>query len=288
MPKEPDFFHKDVTDARRFYLDLGSRDSAEMTVVSGGWEVCAPTYRVLRSGFPWVGLELVVDGEGELELAGRRVALVPGSVFVYGPGIAHSIASSLRHPLSKYFLDLGGRQTQRLLAKHGLAPGSVHRLPLPARVRTMLDLVIEVGGESGPSAPQVCAGLAGAIVHALAASVMSPGCTEEPAYATYVQCRTWIEQHGETARDLGEVARRCAVSPEWICRLFKRYDRSSPWQLIRHRRLQRASEVLASSARPVAAVALEAGYSDAFHFSRAFRTRFGVSPLRFRKLARGR
>lgn len=41
MAREPDFFCREVVDARRFFLDLRSRPGPGLTVASGGWELCS-------------------------------------------------------------------------------------------------------------------------------------------------------------------------------------------------------------------------------------------------------
>lgn len=286
VAKEPDFFSSQVSNARRFWLDLRPRSCPGLIVASGGWELCARSYRLARPGFPWLAVELVVAGEGELELAGARHRLTAGAVFAYGPGIAHRIAGDPRLPLRKYFLDLAGDDAPRLLAAAGLPPGGVRHLPLPVRTRAILDLLIESGSAGGPQAAAICAALAEAALRTIAAGAVDPGRTREPAYATYARCRAWLEEHGDGLASLGEAAAACGVSSAWLCRLFRRYDRAPPWQLVRRARLQRAADLLVGGDRRIAELARELGYADPFHFSRAFSRAYGIAPQRFRALAR--
>ena len=71
----PDFYSVQVRSAQRFLLDPRPRAGADLTVISGGWERCAPDYRIRRANFPWNCLEFVAAGAGELTLAGRRATL---------------------------------------------------------------------------------------------------------------------------------------------------------------------------------------------------------------------
>ena len=73
----PDFLSQQVTAARRFYLDLTPRPTKGLTVVCGGWEECAPDYTIDRATFPYLSIEFVAAGRGELLLAGRRHELGP-------------------------------------------------------------------------------------------------------------------------------------------------------------------------------------------------------------------
>jgi AraC family transcriptional regulator of arabinose operon len=286
MAKEPDFFCRQVTAARRFHLDIRSGSAAGLSVVSGGWEHCAADYRISRPGFPWLGIELVTAGAGRLAIAGADYPIAAGSLFTYGPEVAHEIVSDPRRPLRKYFLDLGGAEAPALLRTAGLAPGTAVQLPRPAQVRAILDLLIEAGGAGGAQAPAVCAALATAAVHAAGGEAVPPGRAQEAAFASYLRCRNWLEEQDGRLTSLAAAARACGVSAAYLCRLFRRYDRETPWALVRRRRLQQAAALLADPSLSVAAVADRLGFSDPFHFSRAFRQAFGVPPQRFRQLGR--
>jgi AraC-like DNA-binding protein len=102
------------------------------------------------------------------------------------------------------------------------------------------------------------------------------------AFATYLQCRRYIEEHYAEVRTLGEVAQACHLDLAYLCRLFQRFGRERPNRYLQHLRLSRAAELLQNSDRPVKDVADELGFSDPFNFSRAFQREFGVSPGRVR------
>lgn len=281
--REPGFFDRQVLRARRFILDLRPPGGPGLTVACGGIERCTPDYRVERPGFPWFGLELVLAGTGRIELAGALHPLSPGSLFCYGPRIPHRIESDRTRPLLKAFLDLGGDEAASLLTGSGLPPGGLRQAALSPWDRDLLDLLVSAGLEGGPAAPRVCAALARALVESLGARAVAQERTREPAWETWRRCRDRIASLEDPTADLAAAAAACGVSPGHLCRLFRRYDRSTPMALLRRRRLQQAAERLSEPGTSLTRLAAELGYSDQFHFSRAFSRAFGQPPSRMRR-----
>lgn len=81
----------------------------------------------------------------------------------------------------------------------------------------------------------------------------------------------------------GELAALVHLSPSRFRTVFREAFRMSPDSYIRNQRLCRARELLLSTNASIAEVATRSGYADPFHFSRAFRNRFGTSPTLYRQ-----
>ncbi len=141
----PRYFSSQVVRARRFYLRGGPRSLSDVGVLGGGLEECRPDYLIDRPGFPSPILEFVAGGAGELVMQGSRHELVPGTVFTYGRGLAHCMASDHDRPLVKFFLVLTGHRASAMLKQHGLAAGTVIRVGHPDRIRRIFDDMIGFG-----------------------------------------------------------------------------------------------------------------------------------------------
>jgi AraC-like DNA-binding protein len=280
-PADPEFFSRQVVSARRFYLNLDPRPRDPLTVVCGGWERCAPDYAIRRSGFPYLAIEFLAAGRVTLHMGPSTLRLGPGAVFAYGPGVAHEIHADPKHRPWKYFLCFTGPRARVLMRSAGLEPGAVRQVPNPLPVRDLFDHVLLAGQRRTAAAPEICAALVEALLLTLGDTAVEHGTHTERAYVTYQRCREWLDQHGSTVRTLQEAARRCHVDAAYLCRLFRRFDRESPYQFLLRSRMERAAQRLHEPESSVKGVAAEAGYSDAFHFSRAFKRCFGISPSEF-------
>ncbi|MYB17999.1 MAG: helix-turn-helix transcriptional regulator [Holophagales bacterium] len=98
----------------------------------------------------------------------------------------------------------------------------------------------------------------------------------------------YIADHpAETVR-LEDLARHIRLSPAYLQRLFVTHVGESPAQYARRLRLERAAWLLRRPGATVTEVALESGYGAPEAFTRAFRSRFGVSPSGYRQGLRAR
>lgn len=96
-----------------------------------------------------------------------------------------------------------------------------------------------------------------------------------------------IEAHVDAPVDLPTLAATAGLSAYHFIRVFRAETGTTPHQLQVRLRLQRAARLLADTDRPVADVALEAGFGDLAHFSRTFRATIGLTPTGLRGAARG-
>lgn len=280
----PEFFSADVARARRFYLDLNPARREPLAVVCGGVEHCTPDYAVRRDSFPFFSIEYVVRGRGKIKLKGRAHPLEPGRVFTYGPGLPHHITGDPSDPLVKYFVDFAGRKAAGLLQSCGLPPGSVSRVHPPRSLQGLFDELIETGLRPRRERTDLCARLLGCLaLKARAARAPAAG-METAAFQTYQQCRDYMDRHFRRLRTLEQAAAECHLSNAYLCRLFRRYDHQSPYQYLLRLKMSLAAEQLRQPGALVKQAAGAAGFDNPFHFSRLFKSVFGLPPDAFRRL----
>lgn len=274
----PDYFSTQVSAARRFYLALKPLPLREMCVLSGGWESCCPDYEIKRKNFPFLIAEFVVHGTGQLTLNGEEFVLRPGTGFVYGPGFPHLIRTDAAVPMKKYFAVFSGRPAVKLLKECHLLPGTVVHVADPVHIQGVFDDLIQYGLSDHSDRNRMCGVALQYLVMKMRDLSIPQGQGVTRAFETYQRCRKFIEEHYRENRSLKEVATACRVDMAYLCRLFQRFGRQSPFQYLQHLRMNRAVDMLRTSGRMVKEVASELDFSDQYNFSRAFKKFYGVSP----------
>ena len=282
----PEYFSLQISEAKRFYLDLKPSRGAPLAVVSGGCEHCAPDYVIHRESFPFHSIEFVAQGRGTLTLNGRRHELTAGAVFSYGPEIPHRIVSDPERRLVKYFVDFAGSEAGPLLRLHAPRPGRMIQTSAPGEMMALFDTLIREGLRNTPYTGRIAALLVRHLALKAAETALPAGSAASPAFATYCRCRQHIEQNWPSLHTLAQVALACHVNGSHLCRLFQRYGHQSPYQFLLRLRMNHAASRLQAPGATVKEVADSAGFADPFHFSRAFKSVMGVSPSQFAQLGR--
>jgi len=77
---------------------------------------------------------------------------------------------------------------------------------------------------------------------------------------------------------VSELAKQVNLSASAVTRTFREMTGSSPYQLVKSMRLERARDILIEQHLSVADVSAAVGYTSTSHFIKEFRGRFGATP----------
>ncbi|MEN1677998.1 MAG: AraC family transcriptional regulator [Planctomycetota bacterium] len=282
--ESPAFFSTAVVASRRFFLDLAPPADTKLAVVCGGFEQCAEDYAIARETFPYYSIELVVRGEGAVTIGGREYPLASGSLFTYGPGVAHQIQTTRRRPLHKFFVDFLGTEAAGLLDTSGVPAGACTRVSPVGDVQLLFNELLRDGQRGHKLAGRLCDSLLRCLGLRIEACRTQESAANSASAATFERCRKHIDQHAERLTSLRQVADECGVDPAYLSRLFQRHGQQPPYQYLLRVRMSIAADRLIGSTASVRSVAERLGYSDPFHFSRTFKSVFGISPSEFRRI----
>jgi AraC family transcriptional regulator len=103
----------------------------------------------------------------------------------------------------------------------------------------------------------------------------------------------WLRGVGETLRErfrsppsLEELGRSAGVHPIHLARAFRAHHGCSVGEFVGRVRVHRAARSLTDSDVPVAHIAEDSGFYDQSHLTRVFKRHVGLTPARYRHLAR--
>lgn len=284
FPRAPEF-SKHVHRARYFYLRRPTKKKFDLVLLCGGRETCNPDYMVNRETFPYFALEWVEKGTGSVSLNGQTWPLQPGSIFCYGPGTLCQIKTDPQRLLTKVFINFTGEKAVELLAQAGLQAGTVARYSHVTELSEIMDNLASSVTYTNTANSEV-----GACYLRLFLEKIRFGQTKSRVelrgadFETYLRCQRFIQEHASELPSLKEACKDLRLSPAYVCRLFSRFGRVSPYQFLLRTKMNLALEPLSKKGLLMKEVARALGYPDPNHFSRVFKQIHGVSPKAMQQL----
>jgi AraC-like DNA-binding protein len=283
MAKEPEYFSQQVSEARRWFLALPENGDTGFVTVSVGCERCLPDYVVERDTFEFEALEFVAEGEGTVILNGQKHTLRPGSAFSYREGVKHRIENTSKSPMLKYFLDCGGERARSRFDQSTVGGGRIVQIRSVSQVTDMFEMLITNAQGESEYSRNICSNLVEALLFKISEQTIAEEISDKRAWATYERLRRHIQIHYVRLKSMAQVAEETNIDAAYLSRVFKRFHHSSPYKFLVRLKMGHAASLLLSPDNLVKKVADDLGYEDPFHFSRTFKSVYGISPEQFKE-----
>lgn len=231
-------------------------------------------------------LSYVRHGSFGCRSRGRAVELVAGSLLVGYPGDEYLCT----HEHAEGDACLSFQLTPALVEAVGGSDAvwrSVALPPVPALMVLGELAQAAASGESDLGLDEIGMALASRFVAASGRAPRRADETRARDRRRAVEAALWIDANAASAIGLPEAAAQAGLSPFHFLRVFAAVLGVTPHQYLVRSRLRHAARRLAEETQPITEVALDVGFADLSNFIRSFRRAAGVSPCRFRALARG-
>ena len=80
-----------------------------------------------------------------------------------------------------------------------------------------------------------------------------------------------------------DIAAFCGLNRSYFGKLFRDTMGESPQAFLLHYRMAQAAQFLKETTQPVSTISTMVGYANPLHFSRAFKSVYGISPRAYRQ-----
>lgn len=256
-------------------------------VQSRAQRVCRTAGLITRSSDDYFIVSIQRQGQGLIMQDGRQAALSPGDFAIYDSTRPYVLQFS--DDFEEIVLRLRREQLGSLLRDTHLLTAT----PVSGRAgagHLMMTMIQTLWDDIDALEPASAAAVANGVLNILVAGLQtlpaskSPGLSSLTTYHLARIKRLIDERLGDPALSAAAIAGELGLSISHLHRLFKS-EALPPTQYIWNRRLEACSRDLLDPRRAgqsVSEIAFARGFSDAAHFSRSFRERFGCSPREWR------
>lgn len=92
----------------------------------------------------------------------------------------------------------------------------------------------------------------------------------------------YIEQNFQNNITIEDIAAVCGINRSYFGKIFRNSVGRSPQEFLMSYRMVKATELLKLTSLSIAEIGSAVGYENQLHFSRAFKTVYGISPREWR------
>jgi AraC family transcriptional regulator len=213
-----------------------------------------------------------------LSSADGALPVSPSGALIFNPaGTAHR--DSFRSPTGQFMAISISDHSGRIASEGTALPSGATVCSSKAAISTAFCLA-DQSVEAGPESSVLMEGLCWELLSNTAGETLWQ---EEPLPSWVRNARELLHDECSEPLQFMEIARQLGVHPVYFARAFRQAFRCTPGEYLMRCRLRKGMTLLRDAKLPLSNIALEAGFFDQSHFTKAFRVHFGITPHTYRK-----
>lgn len=242
-------------------------------------------------------MAFVLSGIGKYKIEERMYEVSEGDLIVFNPGVRHQalIMEESELPTTEFFVGFSDIQLRNMPHNYIPMPGGGHILHTTGDLRQKLFRICSSMEAENAVCRQGRYFMLKAYLMQLLLLVIREQCEPVESAAGYSfesvnkkyvveQMVNYFEDHYNEKISLDQIAENMYLSPFYISKIFKSETGDTPIRHLINIRLEKAKDILESGwGGSIQEVAGSVGYDDAYHFSKLFKKRYGVSPSHVKK-----
>lgn len=254
-----------------------------------GWEACCPLHSYgphIRNHYLF---HYVISGTGVLtaEDSGgisRSYPVRSGEGFLIFPHQVTTYCADPEHPWEYAWVEFDGLRVKEALDLAGLSPDHpIYHSSARDISAELKQLILYIAQH--PEMPPLH--LIGKLYLLLDCITRSSSSRKPPKTGTlrdfYIrEATSFIEQNFQNDISVEDIAAFCNLNRSYFGRIFREAVGKSPQEFLISYRMTRATELLKLTELSIGDIGNAVGYPNQLHFSRAFRSVYGISPRQWR------
>lgn len=262
----------------------------DLTLYQNGYEKCMPMHGFgpnVRNHFLF---HYIISGKGTLrvndtDMGHTEYHLSGGSGFLIEPGYVNHYWADKEDPWEYIWVEFGGLRANTYLETAGLS--NTHPVYLPKSPEDGCALQKEMFAILGTeeSSPLYQIGHLYLFMDILISTSQSKkrllGGKLKEFYVR--EAVSYIEHHYAENITVEGLAQICKLDRSYFGKVFKSVVGQPPQEFLLRYRMEKAAEALMLTSSAIADISVSVGYANSLHFSRAFKSVYGISPREYRR-----
>lgn len=263
----------------------------DLTLIQFGREICKGGYSFGPAARNHYLFHFVISGKGTLYANNSSgttdvYKINTNEGFMLFPGQVSTYIADNDEPWEYIWLEFDGFQAKATINATGLSQDKPIYHPLSIELRELaLDEMIYII-EHKEAAPLHLIGHLYLFLDYLTRSAVtskSQNKRKNNSSHYYIsEAIKFIELNYQKDITVEDIAENCGLNRNYFGKKFKEEFGKTPQEFLMQYRMTKATELLEHSQLSIGEISCAVGYNDQFHFSRAFKNTYGISPRQWR------
>lgn len=230
-------------------------------------------------------LLVITSGTFYFKIDGKTSTLHQGDFIFFPPDTPQMFHSSAGHKLEYIWLHFSGTLSGNLIKENNFSPMYIYHSDSPLSILQSLKSMADELNHKLKQYKTKSISLFLEILVMLSRSMENDSELHRD-YQQILPALTAMETNATYTTTVSDYASLCSLKPDHFSHKFKKLIGVSPIQYLSDHLMQKAAELLTTTASGVSQISEELGFDDVKYFSRKFKKQYGVSPASYRKINR--
>ena len=254
-----------------------------------GWEQCEPSHSFGPAARNHYVFHYVISGTGTLmanDSSGNTIKyqVKSGQGFMLFPNQINTYIADQDLPWEYTWVEFDGLRVKEALSTTDLCKNApvYHSHSKELRERLVEEMLYIVHHPKEP--PYHLIGHLYLFLDDLLQSAKSTRLVPSGRMSDYYikEAMNYIEQNFQNNISIEDIAAVCGINRSYFGKIFRNTVGQSPQEFLMNYRMIKATELLKLTSLSIADIGSAVGYENQLHFSRAFKTIYGISPREWR------
>lgn len=256
----------------------------DLNLYQYGWERTEPLHSYGPHARNHYLFHYVISGRGVLYADDNAYTIEGGRGFLIVPGVPTTYVADREDPWEYTWIEFDGLRARESLSLAGVSRHQPVYTPLNREAGRLLEeqMLYIVNHSQASPIRQIGQGFL-FLDQLVQSSAGQRPQTQRRLRDFYMkEALSFIEQNYQRDISIEEIAAFCGLNRSYFGKVFRDTMGESPQAFLLHYRMARAAQLLKESTLPISAISAMVSYANQLHFSRAFKSVYGVAPRDYR------
>lgn len=262
----------------------------DLSLYQFGWEQCTPAHSYGPAARNHYLFHYIISGTGTLMANDsnghtQTYQVRSGQGFMVFPGQINTYISDPNLPWEYVWVEFDGLRAKEVMDITGMSPDHpIYRARSKDLCQNMRDEMLYIA-QHGDASPFHLIGHLYLFIDYFTQSSASMKLRQGGRLRDFYihEALVFIEHNFQNDITVEEISATCGLNRSYFGKIFKDTTGQSPQEFLMSYRMSKAAELLKLTTLSIADIGKAVGYENQLHFSRAFKTIYGISPLNWRK-----